>query len=81
VNLDDEEVMGVNANIEMGLGRAVSLCDKCVAGVNDDAGGGYCPRGFVCPIEALRNREVREGLAGRLMRAGLDRVSRMQSVW
>jgi hypothetical protein len=64
VNLDDEEVVGVNANIEMGLGLAVSLCDKCVGGVNDDAGGGYCPKDFVHPIEGLRYRVGRAQFAG-----------------
>jgi hypothetical protein len=64
VNLNGQAVVRVGAGIEMGMGLAVSLCDKYVAGVNDDAGGGYCPKDFVHPIEGLRYRVGRAQFAG-----------------
>ena len=48
----------VVANIEMNVGLALSFCNKLAPVVNDDDGGGYCPRDFACPFEALRNRVV-----------------------
>lgn len=64
MNLQDEHVVGVNANIEMDWGLDVSLCDKCVLGVNDDGGGGYCPKDFVHPIEGLKCRVGHAQLVG-----------------
>jgi len=40
MNLHNEDVVVVNANIEMDWGLDVSLFDKCAPGVNDDGGGG-----------------------------------------
>jgi hypothetical protein len=63
MNLSDEDVVGANRNIEMDLGPAVSFCDKCALGVNDDGGGGYSPRDFACPSKGPKNHVVRVQLA------------------
>ena len=50
--------MGMHVNIEMGLGLAMSLCGKYELGVNNDDGGKYIPRDFVCSSKVLRSHEV-----------------------
>ena len=64
MNLQDEDVVVVNANIEMDWGLDVSLFDKCAPGVNDDGGGGYCPKDFVHLIEGLKCRVGHAQLVG-----------------
>ena len=68
MNLNDEDVVGMHGDVEMGLGLGVSLCGKYAAGVNDDAGVRYCPMDFPCPSEGLRSRVVRVRLALRMPR-------------